>query len=168
MVCDHALTFAPALARSLDEFAAPQRVAAIRALGAAGRGFEPQIARQLTQQSELVAREALRALGRVASDEAAESVTRYVLRQGTVAALAAEEVIWQFSASATRNSLRSLLRQRQFVMANPQFILRLLQRTDRFEPAKLADVLTPLKSLRFRFWNRPLAHVGRRAAELLR
>jgi hypothetical protein len=167
MVCDHALTFAPALARSLDEFAVPQRVAAIRALGAAGRGFEPQIARQLTQQSELVAREALRALGRVASDEAAESVTRYVLRQGAAAALAAEEVIWQFSAGATRNCLRSLLRQRQFVMANPQFILRLLQRTDRFEPGKLADVLTPLKSLRFRFWNRPLAHVGRRAAELL-
>jgi hypothetical protein len=167
LVCDHALTFAPALARSLDEFAVPQRVAAIRALGAAGRGFEPQIARQLTQPSELVVREALRALARVASDEAAESVTRYVLRQGTAAALAAEEMIWQFSPAATRSCLRSLLRQRQFVMANPQFVLRLLQRTDRFEPAKLADVLTPLKSLRFRFWNRPLAQVGRRAAALL-
>ena len=167
LVCDHAPAFAPALAKSLDEFAVPQRVAAIRALGAAGRGFEPQIARQLTQQSELVVREALRALARVASDEAAESVTRYVLRQGAAAVLAAEEVIWQFSTVATRNCLRSLLRQRQFVTANPQFVLRLLQRTDRFEPAKLADVLTPLKPLRYRFWNRPLAQIGRRAVELL-
>ena len=167
LVCDHALTFAPALAKSLDEFPVPQRVAAIRALGAAGRGFEPQIARQLTQQSELVVREALGALGRIASDEAAESVTRYVLRHGSSAALAAEEVIWLFSPVATRHCLRSLLRQRQFVMANPAFTLRLLQRTDRFEPSKLADVLTPLKSLRFRFWNRQVAQIGRRAVELL-
>ena len=167
LVCDHALTFAPVLARSLDEFAVPQRVAAIRALGAAGCGYEPQIARQLTHPSEAVAREALRALARVASDEAAESVTRYVLRQGAAAAAAAEEVIWQFSPVATRHCLRSLLRQRRFVMANPEFTLRLLQRSDRFEPSKLADVLTPLKSLRFRFWNRPLAKIGQRASELL-
>ena len=167
LVCDHALTFAPALARSLDEFAVPQRVAAIRALGAAGTGFEPQIARQLTHPSEAVSREALRALGRVASDEAAESVTRHVLRQGAAAAAAAEDVIWQFSPAATRNCLRSLLRQRHFVMANPEFTLRLLQRTDRFEPSKLSDVLTPLKSLRYRFWNRALAKIGQRASELL-
>jgi hypothetical protein len=76
-------------------------------------------------------------------------------------------LIWQFSAVATRHCLRSLLRQRQFVMANPEFTLRLLQRSDRFEPSKLADVLTPLKSLRFRFWNRPLAKIGQRASELL-
>jgi len=142
-------------------------VAAIRALGAAGTGFEPQIARQLTHPSEAVSREALRALGRVASDEAAESVTRHVLRQGAAAAAAAEDVIWQFSPAATRNCLRSLLRQRHFVMANPEFTLRLLQRTDRFEPSKLSDVLTPLKSLRYRFWNRALAKIGQRASELL-
>jgi hypothetical protein len=94
-------------------------------------------------------------------------VTRYVLRQGAAAAAAAEEVIWQFSPAATRNCLRSLLRQRQFVMANPEFTLRLLQRSDRFEPSKLSDVLTPLKSLRYRFWNRSLAKIGQRASELL-
>ena len=167
LVCDHARTFAPALASSLDEFAVPQRVAAIRALGAAGSGFETHIARQLTHQSEAVAREALRTLGRIASDEAAESVTRYILRQGASAAAAAEEVIWQFSPAATRTCLRSLLRQRQFVMTNPEFTLRLLQRSDRFEPSKLSDVLTPLKPLRYRFWNRALAKIGQRASELL-
>ncbi len=76
-------------------------------------------------------------------------------------------MIWQFSPTATRTCLRSLLRQRQFVMTNPEFTLRLLQRSDRFEPAKLSDVLTPLKSLRYRFWNRPLAKIGQRASELL-
>ena len=90
-----------------------------------------------------------------------------LLAIGSSAALAAEEVIWKFSPVATRHCLRSLLRQRQFVIANPAFTLRLLQRTDRFEPSKLADVLTPLKSLRFRFWNRQVAQIGRRAVELL-
>jgi hypothetical protein len=167
LVCDHAVTFAPAIAGTLDELTIPQRVAAIQALGAAGRGFEPYISRQLAHPSEVVVREALRALGRIASDDAAEMVTRFVLRQGTSGAVAAEDVIWQFSPIATHHCLRSLLRQRQFVVDNPGFTLRLLQRTDRFEPSKLSDVLTPLKSLRFRFWNRPLAQIGRRAAELL-
>jgi hypothetical protein len=167
LMCDHAATFAPAIAKSLDEFGIPQRVAAIQALGAAGRGFESHISRQLAHPSEVVVREALRALGRIASDDAAEMVTRFVLRQGAAGAVAAEDVIWQFSPIATHHCLRSLLRQRQFVAANPEFTLRLLQRTDRFEPSKLSDVLTPLRSLRFRFWNRPLAQIGRRAAELL-
>jgi hypothetical protein len=69
---------------------------------------------------------------------------------------------------ATQQSLRSILRQRQFVVTNPELALRLLERTDRFDPSKLSDVLQPLTSLRFRFWNRSLSRVGHRATALLK
>ena len=94
--------------------------------------------------------------------------TRYLLRTGGAAALTAEEALGHFSGAATRQAMRSLLRQRQFVVANPELVLRLLDRTDRFDPSKLSDVLAPLMSLRFRFWNRRLARIGQRASTLLR
>lgn len=167
LVCDHAAMFAPLLATVLDELPVPQRIAAIRALGATGGGCESHLSRQLTNQNESVVREALHALARLGSDEAAESVTRYLLRRGEAAALAAEEALLHFSPTATRQCLRSVLRQRPFVIANPALTLRLLQRTDRFDPSKLSDVLRPLTSLRFRFWNRSLRRVGQRANALL-
>ena len=167
LVCGHAVTFAPILAASLDDLPPPQRLPAIRALGATGPGCEQALARQLSHDSEAIVREALRALASVRSREAAEYVTRYLLRTGSGAALAAEEAVWQFSPSATRQCLRTLIRNREFVIANPELTLRLLERTDRFEPARLADLLGTLTSLRFRFWNPRLARVGRRAALLL-
>jgi hypothetical protein len=167
LVCDHAVTFAPVLAASLDALPPTQRIPAIRALGATGPGCEQPLARQLSHESEAVVREALHALACVGSREAAEHVTRYLLRAGPDAVLAAEEAVWQFSPAATRQCLRSLMRNREFVVANPELTLRLLERTDRFEPVRLADLLGALTSLRFRFWNPRLARVGRRAAALL-
>lgn len=167
VVCGHAVTFAPILAASLDGLPPTQRIPAIRALSATGPGCEQPLARQLSHDSEAVVREALRALASIGSREAAEHVTRYLLRAGSGAALAAEEAVWQFSPSSTRQCLRSLIRNRGFVIANPELTLRLLERTDRFEPARLADLLGALTALRFRFWNPRLARVGRRAAALL-
>ena len=167
LVCEHAVTFASALARLLEELPVPQRIAAIRALAAAGRGFETQLGRQLAHKHEGVVREALRALARVGSEEAAEFVTRHLLRAGSAAGSAAEEALWHFGPAITRQCLRSLLRQRQFVTSNPDLALRLLERIDRLEPSKLSDVLSALASLRFRFWNRRLARIGRKAATLL-
>lgn len=167
LVCGHAVTFAPILAASLDNLSPTQRIPAIRALGATGPGCEHALSRQLSHDSEAVVREALHALASVGSREAAEHVTRYLLRTGSDAALAAEDAVWQFSPSTTRQCLRSLLRNREFVIANPELTLRLLERTDRFEPARLADLLGTLTSLRYRFWNPRLARVGRRAAALL-
>src|SRR5688572_2254004 len=57
-VCDHAATFAPVLVTVLDQLPLPQRVLAIRALGATGRGVELQLAKQLTQPQEVVVRDA--------------------------------------------------------------------------------------------------------------
>jgi len=168
LVCDHAATFAPVLVTVLDQLPLPQRVLAIRALGATGRGVELQLAKQLTQPQEVLVRETLQALARIGSDEAAECVTRYLLRLGTAAPLAAEEALWHFKPAATHNALRSLLRQREFVTANPEMTLRLFERTDRFDPSKLADVIRPLTSLRFRFWNRRLMRIGQRATTLLK
>jgi hypothetical protein len=53
------------------------------------------------------------------------------------------------------------------VTDNTAIALRLLQRIDRRDASKLGDVLSPLKSFRFRFWNPSLARVGRQAAALL-
>jgi hypothetical protein len=167
LVCAHAGTFAPILAASLDDVPSTQRVPAIRALGAMGAGCEQSLSRQLSSESESVVREALQALAAVGSREAAEHVTRYMLRAGSHAAPAAEEAIWQFSPPSRRQCLRSLIRNRAFVIANPELTLRLLERTDRFEPAGVADLLQPLTPLRFRFWTPRLARVGRRAAALL-
>lgn len=167
LVCGHAVTFAPILAAALDDLPPMQRIPAIRALGATGPGCEQPLSRQLSHDSEAVVREALHALAAVGSREAAEHVTRYLLRTASDAALAAEEALWRFSPSVTRQCLRSLIRNREFVIANPELTLRLLERTDRFEPVRLADLLGALTSLRFRFWNPRLARVGRRAAALL-
>jgi HEAT repeat protein len=168
LVGDHATTFAAALARLLDELPVPQRIAAIRALAAAGRGFEPNIGRQLTHENEGVVREALRALTRVGSDEAAEFITRHLQRATVTAQSAAEEALWHFPPAITRQCVRSLLRNRQFVVSHPEVALRLLERVDRLEPAKLSDVLSPLASLRYRFWNPRLSRIGRKAAALRR
>ena len=167
LIGDHAAVFAPALSASLDDLPVTQRIPAIRALSATGRGSEQALSRQLPHESDAVAREALHGLARVGSREAAELVTRYLLRKGATAALAAEEAIWQFSPATTRQCLRVLLRNRQFVLDNPELTLRLLERTDCFEPARIADVLAPLRSLRFRLWNPRCARIGRRAVVLL-
>jgi hypothetical protein len=165
LVCDHATMFAAALARLLDDLPVPQRIAAIRALAAAGRGFEPNIGRQLADQNEGVVREAVRALTRIGSDEAAEFITRHVQRAG--AGSVAEEALWHFAPGITRHCVRSLLRNRQFVLSHPDVTLRLLERVDRLEPSKLSDVLTALASLRYRFWSPRLSRIGRKAAALL-
>ena len=167
LVCGHAAMFATILAASLDALPPTQRVPAIRALGATGPGCEQPLSRQLSHESEMVVREALSALAAVGTREAAEHVMRYLLRTGSAAELAAEEAVWQFAPSSRRQCLRSLLRNREFVIANPELTLRLLARTDRFEPAGVADLLGALTSLRFRFWNPRLARIGRRAAALL-
>lgn len=167
LMCGQAVTFAPILAASLDDLPPTQRIPAIRALGAMRHGCEQALSRQLSNESDSVVRETLHALAAVGSREAAEHVTRYLLRRGSGAAPAAEEAVWQFPPSTTRQCLRSLIRNREFVIANPELTLRLLERTDRFEPAGLADLLGPLTSLRFRFWNLRVARVGRKAAALL-
>jgi hypothetical protein len=165
LVCDHAATFAPALGKVLDHLPVAQRIAAIRALAMAGRGVESYIARQLAHQSEAVVRESLSALAQVGSQEAADFLTRHLQRHGGEGT-GAEELLWQFAPAVTRHCLRTLLRQRQFVIDNPDLISRLLARVDAAEASKLGDVLTPLTAYRFRFWNRRLSRVGRQATAL--
>jgi hypothetical protein len=167
-VYDHAATFAPAVGKLLDQLPVPQRIAAIRLLAAAGRGVESHVARQLTHQNEGVVREALAALGRIGSESAADFAIRHLQRIGVADIADADQLLGQFAPAILRHCLRSLLRQRQFVVDNPALILRLLQRIDRPEAVKLGDVLKPLTSFRWRFWNGSLMRVGRQASTLLR
>jgi hypothetical protein len=165
LVADHPALFAPAIAQMLDRLPVPQRIGAIRSLALSGRGCESALARQLDHAHQGVAREALAALARVGSEEAAEFVTRQ-LQRGSVSE-GAEDLLWQFPPALTRHCLRTLLRDRRFVFEHPHMTLRLLQRIDRRDAAKLAGVLAPLASLRLRFWNRSRARIGRHAAALL-
>lgn len=166
LICDHASLFARPLAASLDDLPAAARGPVIRALGAAGRGYESQIARQLAHADEGVVREALRALARVGSGEAAEIVVKHLQQRGSGRS-GGDEAIWHFPAEKTRSCVRALLGQRAFVVAQPEMTLRILERAGRGSTEGLADLLGALAPLRFRLWKPRLARIGRKAHALL-
>ena len=79
---------------------------------------------------------------------------------------AAEDALWHFPPPHTTMLLRDLLRSREFVMKHPQLAVRLIERAGQAKIQGLAEVLIPLESLRFRFWNPGLVQVARKAREL--
>jgi hypothetical protein len=165
---DHAASFAPALVAQLPELAPGTRVMALRALGAAGRGFEAQVGRELAQAQDLVVTEALRALARIGSREAAILVAAHVQNGPASTAAVAEEALWQFPPETTRICLRLLLGARQLARTRPDRVARLLDRAARAQTSGLTDVLAPLTALRFRFWSPQLMTIGWKARTLLR
>jgi len=168
MMADHAATLAPALAVCVDGCGPPARRAILRVLGLAGHGYEGAIVRQLDSTDEPTCREALRALAKIATPQASAAVTKQLTDGRDWIRPMAEEVLWLFPKELAIAQMRELLGRREFVFANPQLTLKMLDRINGANVGTLTNVLEGLVSLRFRFWKPTVVRVARKAQELLR
>jgi hypothetical protein len=125
------------------------------------------IGAHLTGDDEQTAREALRALARIATPKASGLVVGQIVRQRGALSVAAEETLWHFPAAEAQRRTRELLAKRDFTMSHPQAADRLLDRVARAGAADLAPVLSGLASLRFRIWKPAVARVARKAHGML-
>jgi hypothetical protein len=169
LMCAHAQLLAPALAVELAEprhcGVAATRVA-VRVLGFAGAGYEATVAEQTMHGDDPLVREALRALARIGTAQAAALVARQ-LRDGSVRSrAAAEEALWHFPPARAAGLVRELLGSHDFVLQNPAAVGRLIDRSAQAHIDGLDQVLSALEPLRFRFWNPGLVRVALRAREL--
>jgi HEAT repeat protein len=135
-------------------------------LGFAGAGYEAAVAEQTVHGDDPLVREALRALARIGTAQAAALVARQ-LRDGTIRnRAAAEEALWHFPPARAAGLVRELLGSHEFVLQNPAAVGRLLDRSAQAHIDGLDKVLSALEPLRFRFWNPGLVRVALRAREL--
>jgi hypothetical protein len=168
LMCDHAPLVAPALASRLASGAGPAARAIVKVLGFAGAGYEAVIEAQLEHGDEQTSREALRALARIGSTQAAAFVAGRLQADRVERRAAAEEALWRFPAAHARAQVRQLLGSRDFVVAHPDLASRLLTRAANSGAGtdSIQDVLPDIESLRFRFWNPGLVRVALKAREL--
>ena len=166
LLCDHARLVAPALVAAIATATAAKRRAIIRILGHAGAGYEGVIADQLGSDDEQTSREAMRALARIGTGQAAALVTRQLQAGPAARRAAAEESLWHFPPARAAVQLRQLLGSRDFVLHHPKTAARLLDRAAHARTRGLDDVLAGLEGLRFRFWNPGLVRVAMKAREL--
>ena len=169
LMCAHAALLAPALAVELGEpgrcGVAARRIA-VRVLGFAGAGYEATVAEQTVHGDEPLVREALRALARIGTAQAAALVARR-LQDGSVRSrAAAEEALWHLPPARAAGLVRELLGSHEFVLHNPAAVGRLIDRSVQAHIDGLDKVLSALEPLRFRFWNPGLVRVALRAREL--
>ena len=168
MMCDYARRFAPALAVQLDSVKTSAARAIVKALGFAGSGYEAAIDRQLEHTDDQTSREALRALARIGSTQAAAFVAAHVQDGPAEQRAAAEEALWRLPADSARALVRQLLGSRHFVVEHPDLASRLLTRAANTGAGRdgLQEVLAEIEPLRFRFWNPRLVRVALKAREL--
>lgn len=168
LMCDHARLVAPALARRVPSVSASTARAVVKALGFAGDGYESVIEAQLEHQDEQTAREALRALARIGSTQAAALVAGHLQGARVDRRVAAEEALWRFPEAHARAQVRQLLGRRDFVVGHPDVASRLLTRAANGGAGTdgLHEVLAEIESLRFRFWNPGLVRIALKAREL--
>jgi HEAT repeat protein len=138
----------------------------MKVLGFAGAGHEILISEQLERADEQTAREALRALARIGTMQAAAIVTRQLSGGNARSRAAAEEALWQFPSARAATEVRQLLGSRDFVVQHPDIAASLLDHAAQARTPGLDDVLAALEPLRFRFWNSGLRRVARKAREL--
>jgi hypothetical protein len=168
LLCEHARVLAPALADRLGHIGIAPRRAVVKALGYAGAGYEGAIAAQLDGADELTTREAFRALARIGTVPAAAAAAAKIGVGPAWLRGAAEEALWHFPQPIVATELRRLLARREFVLRCPEAVVRLLDRAAQTHTPGLGEVLAPLTSLRYRFWNRSLVAVAIRARAMLR
>ena len=166
LMCELAPVVAEALLAELESCGVTAARVIVRVLGYAGAGHETAVARLAQHNDVQVAREALRSLARMGTSSAAAHVARQIRDGSADRRAAAEDALWHFPPAQTTTQLRELLRSREFVMKQPQLAARLIERAGQNEIHGLADVLTPLESLRFRFWKPSLVQVAVKAREL--
>jgi hypothetical protein len=168
LMCDHAQLLAPPLAAAVGRTGNMAARAIVRVLGYAGPGCEAEVAGQLGRRDEQVVREALRALARIGSAEAASLVSARIRKGSPWMRSAAQEALCHFPPALFQAQLRELLGRRDFVLHHPDLAARLLDRAVQTGCQGLEELLVPLVSLRYRFWNRALARVGAKARELVK
>lgn len=167
LMVEHAELFAPMLAPRLTSCGVPARQAIVKVLGAAGPAYLAQVSALLKNGDEATGREALRALARMASANAAAQVAACMQGDQAWAQTAAEEALWHFPPALAAAQVRKLLANREFVLANPDIAGRLLDRAAQVGTTGLAPVLETIAPLRFRFWNPALVKVALKARQLL-
>jgi hypothetical protein len=166
ILCECATTVAAALVEHVEKgTSAGQRVMA-RVFGLAGAGFEAPLGALLDSGDEQTAREALRSLVRIGTPHAAAIVAARVERQGPWAS-AAEESLWHFPGAEAQRQARALLGRREFVLRHAEVAGRLFDRAVSGSRPGVDSVLATLSPLRLRFWNPPLARLGRKAKALM-
>jgi hypothetical protein len=168
LLIEHGPLVAPAIPPLLEGRSPGVQRTLLRVLGGAGAGYEETIAAYVSARDEQTAREALRALARIGTSEAASLVVVEIERQRGVLSAAAEETLWHFPPSEAQRHTRALLSRRDFRMAHPDATERLLDRAARTGVADLHTVLLELAPLRFRIWNPALARVARKAHDMLK
>lgn len=164
-MCDHAALLAPGLVTLLGQHGSLADRAIVRVLGFAGAGYEVAIAEQLTTRDEQTARAALRALAGIGTARAAGLVALQLHGGGPVAR-AAEEALWHFPPAQTMSQIRDLLGRRDFVVQNPDTVVRLIERASATGAGDLGNVLEGLEAFRFRLWKPDLVRVALKARGL--
>jgi hypothetical protein len=167
LLIDHAAALAPAAAPLLDRCSFVAQRTLLRVLGCAGRGYERSIAPHVASRDDTTAREALRALARIGTPDAAAIVVGAIEQQRGALSVAAEETLWHFPAAEAQRQTRDLLGRRDFTVRHPQASERLLDRAARAGAAGLEPVLQSLAPLRFRIWSPAVARVARKAHGML-
>jgi hypothetical protein len=166
LMCELAPAVAEALLAELESCGVAAARVIVKILGHAGAGHETAVARLVQHTDVQVAREALRSLAHMGTPSAAAHVARQIREGSPDRRAAAEDALWHFPPAQTATQLRELLRSRDFVIKQPQLAARLIERAGQHKIQGLADVLTPLESLRFRFWKPSLVQVALKAREL--
>jgi len=168
LMCDHARLLAPALALPLGDRSASTIRAIVKVLGFAGAGYEAAINKQLECDEEQTSREALRALARIGTMQAAALVADQLQAASAERRAAAEEALWRFPAARASAQVRQLLGRRDFVVQHPNIASRLLTRAANTSTGTddLKEVLAVIEPLWFRFWNPGLVRVALKAREL--
>ncbi len=165
VVCEHASLLAPTLASMAQQAdTAGQRMIA-RALGIAGQGYESALEPLLRSRDEQTVREALRALARIGTSQAASLVASRIQEGRDWIAAAAEQTLWHFPKPEADRQVIDLLSRRDFIVRQPLAAARLMDHAPREHTT--AAILEPLQTLRYRIWNPSLARIGRKARALL-
>jgi HEAT repeat protein len=157
---------APALAQHLAGAGVSATRAVVKVLGFAGTGFEEAISAQLEHADEQTSREALRALARIGTPQAASLVARQLQEGHGGRRAVAEEALWHFPVEQVGAQVRELLGSREFVVQHPDIAVRLLSRASHAGTYRLENVLAELEPLRFHFWNPGVVRVALKAREL--
>jgi hypothetical protein len=167
LLCEHAATMAPALETHLSGASDNLARAIVRVLAWAGPGYEASIAAQFTRSDEATMREALRALARIGTAEAAVALAAQIEHANPRVRAAAEESLWHLPPARLQAQVRDLLGRLDFVLRQPATAGRMIERAARSGIEVLGQTVAYLAPLRFRVWSPAIARVGRQAHRLV-
>ncbi len=167
IMAERARELGPAIAKNLARCGPEAAPAAVRLLGFAGAGYEQVIADQLTRGDERTVREALYALARIGTTQAAVVVVHQLEHGSASVSTAAEDALWRLPPHVALGKACELLGRREFVTSRPHVAVRLLDRAAGLR-SDLGAVLEGLARLRYHFWDPAVMRVAARARQLRR